>query len=725
MAEVEAIDTSFLPLMEIGTEQAFTPEETIYILTRYLAGRCDGAHQQDSMGFNKLHAEFGAKLAQLPFEAWSDRQLWAARKMLATYKNTQISQWWELVPEIPEPVRRDAQRELDYAAWKRKQDPAWQPEETYRRLRMTIYNGQPAIALHQSYDGQLIQRIKNLPQRQYDGESKTWSVPLHAGSIEAVINFALENAYDIDEAVEQQISTVLTDITDLIELSHAKDGDYQIDLPPGLELYPFQRIGVQYAERVKNVLIADQMGLGKTVQGLLAVGVANAFPAVIVCPASIKTHWTREARKWLPGKKIGLLASQNKNGNRLIDANGKSLFDLLVVNYDVLKGWTDAIIEINPKAVIADECHKVKTHTSQRHKALRTILEGVPGVRKIFLSGTPVVNRPMEFWSLIDLLGYGAEMGGLREYKYRYDTDWRPNLEELNQRARSRFMIRRLKADVLPELPDKQRITMPVEIDNRKEYTQAEQDIAGYFAQKSVEDESYSEQKLKFTVEAIQEGLSGDEMNRFVRERMNVIYGAAFTQAYAIAARNEELLRWEALKQLAVKGKMAAVEAWIDEFLESDEKLVIFATHTHVVERLARRYNAPFIRGDVKPEHRMPLVDRFQTDPNCRVIVGNINAMGEGLTLTAASNVVFVEFGWNPKDHDQAEDRLHRIGQRDAVTVWNLCAEATIDEELADMIERKRLITDAIQDGGGRDVQREFMDQLKASLNNRLSGKGK
>jgi SWI/SNF-related matrix-associated actin-dependent regulator 1 of chromatin subfamily A len=123
-----------------------------------------------------------------------------------------------------------------------------------------------------------------------------------------------------------------------------------------------------------------------------------------------------------------------------------------------------------------------------------------------------------------------------------------------------------------------------------------------------------------------------------------------------------------------------------------------------------------FIHGQVQVDKRQPLVDRFQTDPKCRLIVGNMIAMGEGLTLTASSNVAFIEFGWNPKTHDQAEDRCHRIGQHDSVMVWNLVAENTIDEEIVALIEEKRQIVNAIQDGVGADSQRQMMEDLAARM---------
>jgi len=714
----EAEELPILPILQVGTEQAFTGEECVYVLTRYLAGNCDGAHRPDGVGFNRVQTAFGHQMAEQPFRYWTPRQTWAMYRVLQTYKNTQLAPWWDLVPEIPEPVNPNAQREAEYAEWRRKKEPTYEPPKQFRKMVTTTINGQSFIELQQNYDPGLIERIKMLPQRRYLKERQCWVVPIHLDALEAVTSFAMEYGYEIEPEVEAAITETMDAFAARIELSHASDGEYQIALPPGLELYPFQKIGVQYAEQVGNVLIADQMGLGKTVQGLMTVAVTHSFPTIVLCPASLKHNWFRETQKWIPGKRVAIL-----NGGQsqpLTRVNGDPMFDVVIINYDILGKWMEELTLLKPKALIADECHAVKSPKAQRTKNVKVLIDACPGMRRIFLSGTPVVNRPMEFWTLISLLGYSKEMGGLIDYKRRYENAWQSRLHELNTRARTYFMIRRLKVDVLKELPDKQRTMVPIDIDNRKEYDAAVNDIAGYFATKKIQGDEYDAVKMSLMAQAISQGMLGDEGMKWVNEQMRTQFGADYSKFYLIAAQNEELLRWEALKQLAVEGKMAGVYAWLDEFMESDEKVVVFGLHTSVIERIARRYNAPYIHGSVKIEHRQYHVDRFQTDPKCRMIVGNMQAMGEGLTLTAASNVAFVEYGWNPKTHDQAEDRCHRIGQKDAVMIWNLTAEDTIDEELAAMIEKKRMVADAIQDGAGVATQMEMMRELRETLGKKL-----
>lgn len=180
----------------------------------------------------------------------------------------------------------------------------------------------------------------------------------------------------------------------------------------------------------------------------------------------------------------------------------------------------------------------------------------------------------------------------------------------------------------------------------------------------------------------------------------------------------EALVKLEALKQVAAEEKLNAVISWIQDFLDTGEKLVLFATHRHIINRLLAAFptSSIAITGETPQEQRQDAVDAFQTDDTVRLFVGNINAAGVGITLTAASNVAFVELPWRPGDLDQAEDRCHRIGQTDSVTAWYLLAADTIDEQVARMLDDKRRVVDATTDGKDTDSRSGLVAQLVASL---------
>jgi len=245
------------------------------------------------------------------------------------------------------------------------------------------------------------------------------------------------------------------------------------------------------------------------------------------------------------------------------------------------------------------------------------------------------------------------------------------DLDELNDRLRANCFIRRLKADVLKELPAKQMARVPLALANAAEYRRAEEAFLEWLEEKGED------------VEAAQ--------------------------------RAEHLVRIEKLKQLAAAGKLEEAIRWIRDFLESGEKLVVFATHRDVVARLATEFSAPSITGETPLADRQAAVDRFQSDPECRVIVLNTRAGGVGLTLTAASNVAFLELGWTPAEHDQAEDRCHRIGQERSVTAWYLLADGTIDAEIETLLEAKRTIVEAVTEGkaGNLGILGDLIERLK------------
>jgi len=260
---------------------------------------------------------------------------------------------------------------------------------------------------------------------------------------------------------------------------------------------------------------------------------------------------------------------------------------------------------------------------------------------------------------------------------YGWDFNGASNTAELNKKLTDSIMIRRKKQDVLMDLPDKIYASIPMELDNEKEYRYAESNFI-----------------------------------QFVRE-----YKGADAAQKASAA--QALTEIEGLKQLAIKGKLQQTLSWIENFLEVDGKLVVFAIHKATIDALMERFNpiAVKIDGSVTHADRQDAVDRFQNDPKIRLFVGNIKAAGVGITLTAASNVAVIELPWSPGDLSQAEDRCHRIGQKDSVTIHYLLAAGTIEEKIAALIDHKRHVLDQVLDGKETD-ESSLLSELLNTYNN-------
>lgn len=529
-----------------------------------------------------------------------------------------------------------------------------------------------------SYNPALIEEVRGLsPHRRWDSVIKAWLFPLR--DAERVVDWGKERGFYIDPAVVEEIEKARKLIEANITASQAVASDLRVEGLKG-ELRPFQRAGVEYALTNRRVFIADEMGLGKTVQALATIEAAGAYPALVVCPASLKYNWAREAERWL-ARTVEVL-----NGN-----GSETRAEIVICNYDIVKKHLESLKARGFRAVVLDESHYVKNYRAQRTEACREVMKGVP--YRLCLTGTPVLNRPQELLSQLGILGRLDDFGGFWEFARRYcdarktrwgwDLSGASNLEELNLKLRATCFIRREKKEVLRELPSKQRVVIPVEIDNRDEYGRALNDLSSWVREKVRKDEEF----LKTL-----EGLSDVERRKAILERVN----SAVERAY----RAEQLVRVEALKQVVVKGKMAAVKEWVSDFLETGEKLVLFAQHKEVVEELSREYGALKVLGDMDSKARQATVDRFQNDPGSRLIVLNMQAGGVGLTLTAASNVAFIELGWTPGVHDQAEDRCHRIGQEGSVTAWYLLGRETIDEDIYDLIEQKRAVVESVTEGG-------------------------
>jgi hypothetical protein len=469
-----------------------------------------------------------------------------------------------------------------------------------------------------------------------------------------------------DVWIEPEALVVLQEIREqhahaagLVALSSATDAPLDV---PGLggELKPFQRAGVTYLLAQRRAFLADEQGLGKTIEALATLEADGAYPAVVVCPASLKLNWMRELERWLPGRSTQTLTGMGSGGS------GGSIppADITVVNYDILAARAPALAAMAPRALVLDESHYCKNAAAKRTQAVGRLASSVPSDGLVLaLTGTPVMNRPPELISQLRILGRLADFGSGAQFGQRFRG---PDAHvRLHWHLRSRCFVRRLKADVLPQLPPKTRTVVPVELDNEAEYRLAEHDVIAWLRSRPLD---LSELDAKV----------------------------------AAALRAERLVRLNALKLLAARGKLHAALAWIHDFCSSGERLVVFARHREIQRAVVDRFpHALHILGEDTHAARDASLHAFQAagDSGNQLIVCSIEVAGQGLTLTQASNVAFLELDWTPAKHDQAEDRLHRIGQRDAVNAWYLLAAGTIDETMATLLERKRAIIGAVTDG--------------------------
>ena len=435
-----------------------------------------------------------------------------------------------------------------------------------------------------------------------------------------------------------------------------------------IEPYEYQQEGIRFGLERRRILIGDEPGLGKTLQSIGIVDTANAYPCLVICPSSLKINWQREFEKFTDKKALVLDNATRTSWPYLL---GMGMFSVAVVNYESLRKYFVWDIKARPrqpfqlkdvvfnrdinifKSVIMDESHRLKDPTAQQTIFTRGIVEGKQW--RILLSGTPVVNHAQDLVAQLAIMGrLIPDFGGRGKFLADYGEN--ENLHELSDRLYDTCMIRREKAKVLTQLPDKQRTDLHVEISNRDEYDLAAADLAAYLRE-------YTECT-----------------DREIRRKM----------------RMEALVKFMTLRSLASKGKVKQACDFIRNFLANGKPLIVFCSLKEIVKALQKQFpDSVRVTGDDSLNDKQAAVDAFQSG-KAHLIICSIKAAGVGLTLTASSNVAFVEFPWTYADCCQCEDRAHRIGQKDNVNCYYLIGRGTIDPVLYDIIHRKRSIASQI-----------------------------
>lgn len=425
-----------------------------------------------------------------------------------------------------------------------------------------------------------------------------------------------------------------------------------------MELYPFQEIGVSWLRDRTYALLADEMGLGKTVQAVMAArnrDIWGVDRVLIVCPASLKYVWCRAIQKWAGNSDIQVYNStRDEFENR----------QWTIVNYDLLL-YRDIFTPLHAsrfKVGIFDEAHYLKNMESTRTKLV--LLRGALASRtdkKWFLTGTPILNRPVELYAILkacapeviapftSYMGYTRYFCGGFQDGLTWNDRGASHIDELNARlVRSGFMLRRTKAEVLPELPEKTYEIIPVQVDQKPEFE--------FLWQKD---------------DATKVNL-GDYFNEDV-----------------------SLGQLAAARQYIALEKLKVVIPHIKNLLLEKEKVVVFAHHREVVSKLVdalKEYNPVKVIGGISAKEKDDAENNFQTVPGTRVFIGNIQAAGTGLTLTAADTAIFAELDWTPGNLIQASDRIHRIGQKSACLIQMFVTKDSIEEYmLRRLVEKKEV----------------------------------
>lgn len=445
-------------------------------------------------------------------------------------------------------------------------------------------------------------------------------------------------------------------------------------LPEGRSLYPFQEETVRFALTRKVTLISDEQGLGKTASACVFCNSWKVKNVLIACPKSLMLNWKREWERWtVHDLTIGLASPTSI-----------PLTNVVIMNYDILYRYRAHLRSVDWDIVIADEAHYLANPKAQRTSLFlgefnkrRKVAEPIKYKKMLLLTGTPM-DRPINIWpfcKLADPNGLGKSLTHYRQRycdghfgKFGYIDTGASNIPELEERLKN-FMIRHVKEEVCKELPPKQRTLIPLMVDKQAMEDLIKREIELYNSIKNVEEVDTT--AFEDTAKKLSKGPAG-----------------AITSIADLAKTRQEIAKY----------KLSAVYEFVDNIIQQGQKVVLFAYHRSIIEQIVDTFpdTCVHIYGGMDTDTRQKNVDRFQNDPKCMLFVGQLHAAGVGLTLTASSTVVFAEIDYRRSMIEQAVDRVHRIGQVNAVNAYFIVLNNSLDASIVEKFLAKEEVVKQI-----------------------------
>ena len=520
------------------------------------------------------------------------------------------------------------------------------------------------------YDERLVKEIKRFVGAGYNPENKEWYIPFTLPTVAPLQKWLHDNGfvegmnyYPSKRVLEYQEPPVIITPED-VAIACKELGFKRMPRP-------YQCEGIAYMINHGNCINGDDCGLGKTGQTIATLELMDAFPALVITPASVKYNWKKEWEKWNPNRTVGVVGRKKKFDENVWQN------DVIIINYDILgeRGLdkpTAKFKELLKKrwaSCVMDEIHFLKSEKALRTKMAKKIVKTVPHVWG--LTGTLTQNKPADLIQPFTIIRRFEDIfGSTKEFKYRYcnakmtvfgmDCSGFSNLEELHELLRMGGYIRRNKRDVLDELPPMVEQTIDVPISNTREYRKAENNLLEYL-------EKIDINKVNSAVNA------------------------------------PHLVMIQTLKQLSIEGKLPFITTYIKEWLEANEgeQLLVFGVHRMPLQQLAEYFKAPLIQGGVSADKKQQIVNEFSNGGH-HLLFANIQSAGTGTDglQDNCSNLVYIELPDKSTELEQANARLERMGQRNSINITYLLSPDTIDADIKEMVADKGMITGLVNKGG-------------------------
>lgn len=516
------------------------------------------------------------------------------------------------------------------------------------------------------YDKEALVLLRSMPGARWNPDEKYWTVSVKTEDLDRVIEIADKIKLDVPDSLRNRAAVGTVDSQE----AEKRAERVRVD---GSPLYGFQRDGVRFLSLHNHALLADDMGLGKTVQALVAIPEPENSRILVVCPSAVKYNWRDEIKMWRPDYSVRIISGKKDDG--IVPEKG----EIVIVNYDILPSWlmptkdsgernrkgkpilvaeipSDKRAGLKDTIVIFDEGHLAKNYKAKRTQKVTSLSKAVSKVW--VLTGTPLMNRPFDLWGVMCAFGM-YPLGGFNKFVNLFNGsqsmyggyEFGLPTQEVVERMK-KVMLRRLKSEVLKDLPPKTYQRIEVDCSSRalnKELKELAQSIADA------------------------QGVSFDANDLSMLDLDTIPDFNAFSRVRALLA----------------KAKIPAMLNLVEEYEESDTPVVVFSAHRAPIDELANREGWSVITGDVSAEERQDVVRRFQVG-ELKGVGLTIKAGGVGLTLTKASHAIFVDLDWTPSWNIQAEDRICRIGQNsDNVIIKRLVSSHPLDIHIQNIIEYK------------------------------------
>jgi SWI/SNF-related matrix-associated actin-dependent regulator 1 of chromatin subfamily A len=573
---------------------------------------------------------------------------------------------------------------------------------------MTIAYDKGRFIARSIFDENEILKLKGF---KWDGPAKRWFTEDYR-----VAEKLLDKC---DNSAIFQIKFMKEDMQKAVNQSASAESKTGLKLyhPKTVSPYPYQAAGVEYILPRSGVLLADQMGLGKTGQALMVMNMRHPVEALIVCPSVLKYNWLKEARKWMIGQ-ITVYIYESKKiryyQGRITNHDKNTI--LHIINYDILGKFKDRLMGIPFNFFIADESQMIKNQDANRTKIAQELAKKAKW--KIFITGTPIYNKPKDLFVCLNLIdpamfsnfyAFATRYCGARKVtvagksvmKYEGAT----NMEELNTILRSNYMVRRMAKDVLKDLPEKIKDVIIL--------NEGDLDVLVEKEKKAVQDSKKEEERLKAEAEELRDLASKNkEFEQLYKDKVKALREIKFKNF-------GELSRIR--KEIAVK-KAPYVIDFVKDILDNNEdpqsKIVIFGHHKEVLHKIyneLKKYNPVMITGEVSDGERQRAIMMFKEKNSTRVFVGSMGAAGTGVDglQENCNTAVFAELDWTPSLVDQAESRLQRIGQKNTVWVYHIVANDSIDSRIVKLMMDKEAVSKEILDYRPEQIYEAMVSGIK------------